>query len=268
MTSSKVPVCKLIPNLTELLRNNKLIHAKAIKMLDGTHETLELDVHTATPTDIQSFVDARYEAAWRATGVRVLRRDLPFIGPALRTSDHGLLLPTKTLAENGVSKHTTLHTCWPPNHGTRRDRERCGIRKPCTDAGGRTVKRAARNEGKKLKEVEKGAQRRAAELTVEVSPAEGMGVQVGREDPATEMNEHGGEEEEGPAQQERRPAEENGAPQVEEGQRELVPRATEGPVDAVPQREGDPFWTSDQDKENWDPQIVPANLFWQAQFSV
>ena len=237
-------------------------------MLDGTQETLELDLDTATPADVQSFVDARYEAAWRATGVRVLRRDLPFLGPTLRTSSHDSLISTKTLAENGVSKHTILHTHWPPNHGTRRDRERCGIGGSCNEADGRMVKRAPRNEKKKVQEVEKQAQRRAAELTVEVSAASEMDVRVEREGRTIDVYEEGGEEEGGPEQQEAHPAEDNGAPQVEEGPGELVQRATEGLVDSVPQSEEDPFRTFDQDKENWDPQIVPANPWWQSQFSV
>ena len=237
-------------------------------MLDGTQETLDIDLRTATPAEVQSFVNARYEAAWRATGVRVLRCDLPFLGPALRTSSAGRLFSTKTLAENGVSKHTTLHTYWPPDHGTRRDRERCGIREPCNGADGRTVKRAPRNVKKKVQDAEKQAQRRAAEQAVEVSAASEMDVRVEREGRALDVYEEGGEEEGGPEQQEGRPVEDNGAPQVEEGPGELVQRATEGPVDSVPQTEEDPFRTSDQDKENWDPQIVPAHLFWQSQFSV
>ena len=167
-------------------------------MLDGTHETLELDLYTATPADVQSFVDARYEAAWRATGVRVLRRDLPFIGPTLRTTSHGLLFSTKTLAENGVGKHTTLHTYWPPDYGTKRDRERCGIREPCNEADGRMVKRAPRGGKKKVQEAKKPGQRRAAELAVEVNAASEMDVRVEREGHAIHMNKAGGEEEAGP----------------------------------------------------------------------
>ena len=237
-------------------------------MLDGTHETFELDLHTATPADVQRFVDARYEAAWRATGVQVLRRDLPFIGPTLRTSSHGLLVFTKTLAENGVGKHTTLHTYWPPNHGTERDRERCGIGEPCNEADGRTVKRAPRGGKKKVQEAEKPAQRRAAELAVDVTDANEMNVRVEREGQATNMNEEGGEEEEGPEQGEGRPVEGNRVEQVQEGRRELVRRDMERPVDSVTQSEGDPFWTFDENKENWDPRLVPANLFWQAHFGV
>ena len=209
MTSSKVPIRKLISNLTKLLRNNKLTHTKAIRMLDGTHETLELDINTATPADVQSFVDAHYEAAWRATCVRILRHDLPFQGPALRTGDHGLLLLTKTLAENGVSKHTTLHTYWPPNYGTRRDGERCGIREPCNDADRRTVKRASRNEKKRVQGAEGRAQRRAAKLVVEESAANDMGVCVDREGQAIVVNGEGGGGK-GPEQQEGRPAEDDG----------------------------------------------------------
>ena len=229
-------------------------------MLDGTQETLELDLQTATPADVQSFVDARYEAAWRATGVRVLRRDLPFIGPALRTSSHGPLVSTKTLAENGVSKNTTLHTYWPPDHGTRRDRERCAIREPCNEADERRVKR---NEKKRLQEMLKSARQRVAELAAEIAAAEEINA-LGL------IDVHEDEEEEvgGPEQQEGRPAEDNGVPQVEEDRRELVQRGTEGQVDSVPQSVEDLFLTSDQDKENWDPQIVPANLFWQARFSI
>ncbi len=236
-------------------------------MLDGKHETLELDLHTATPADVQSFVDARYEAAWRATGVRVLRRDLPFIGPTLRTSSHGLLLLTKTLAENGVGKHTTLHTYWPPGYGTERDRERCGIGEPCNEADGRTIKRAPRNEKKKVQETDERAQGRAAELAVEVTAAGEIDVRVEREGQATDMNGEGVGEE-GPEQGEGRPVEDNGVEQVEEGRRELVHWDMEEPVDSVPQSEEDPFRTFDENKENWDPRLVSASLFWRTQFNV
>lgn len=237
-------------------------------MLDGTQETLELDIHTATPVDVQSFVDARYEAAWRATGVRVLRRDLPFLGPILRTSSHDPLIPTKTLAENNVSKDSTLHTYWPPNHGTRRDRERCGIGESCNDAGRTTVKRVSGKDKKKVREKVKLARRRLALLAAEITAAEEIHASGVRDSRLMDVHEDEGAEEGGPEQQEGRPVEDNRVPQVDEGRRELVQRATEGQVDSVPQSEEDPFLTSDQDKENWDPQIVPANLFWQAQFSV
>ena len=244
------------------------MHTQVIRMLDGTHETIELDLHTATPADVQSFVDARYEAAWRATVVRVLRRDLPFIGPTLRTSSYGFLLFTKTLAENGVGKNTTLHTYWPPNHGTQRDRERCGIGEPCNEADGGMVKRAPRDENKKVQEAEKPAQGRAAELAVRVNAANEVDVRVEGEGQAIDMNEEGEEEEEGPEQGEGRSVEDNRAEQVEEGRRELVYWDMEGPVDSVPQSEEDPFRTFDENKENWDPRIVQANLFWQSQFGV
>ena len=237
-------------------------------MLDGTDEILELDLNTATPADVQSFIDARYEAAWRATGVRVLRRDLPFIGPTLRTTSHGLLLYTKTLAENGVGKHTTLHTCWPPNHGTQRDRERCEIAERCNGADWRTAKRVPRGWRKKVQEAEKPAQRRAAELAVEATAANETDVQVERDCQAIDMNDEGREQEKGPEQGEGRPVEDNGVEQVEEGRRELIRWDMEGPIESLPQSEEDPFRTFDENKENWDPRLVPAYLFWLSQFSV
>ena len=237
-------------------------------MLDGTNETLEIDLLTATPADVQSFVDARYEAAWRASGVRVLRCHLPFIGPTLRTSSHGLLLFAKTLAENGGGKHTTLRTYWPPHYGTQRDRERCGIGEPCNEADGRTIKRAPRNEKQKVQEAEERAQRRAAELTVEVIATDETQVQVEREGQTTDMNEEGREEEEESEQGEGRPAEDNGVERVGEGRRELVHWDMEGPVDSMPQSEEDPFRTFDENKENWDPRVVPANLFRRAELGV
>ena len=235
-------------------------------MFDGTHETLELDLHTATPTDVQSFVDDRYEAAWRATGARVLRRDLPFLGPTLRTRGDGLLLSTKTLAENGVGKYDLLCTYWPPNRGTQRDRERCGIGKTCNEADGRTVKRAPRGGKKKVQEEKRPAQRREAELAVEVTTANETGVRAEREGQTTDMNEARGEE--GQEQGVGRSAEDDGVEQVEEGERELLRRAMEPPFDSVPQNERDPFATFDDNKENWVPQVVAANLFWQSQYSV
>ena len=237
-------------------------------MLDGTHEILELDLHTATPADVQSFVDDRYEAAWRATGARVLRRDLPFLGPTLRTRGHGLLHFTETLAENGVSKYTVLCTYWPPNHGTERDRKRCGIGELGNEADGRTVKRALRGGKKKAQEAEKPTQRRAVEIEVEVNAANEVSYQVEREGQATDMNEQGGGEDDGQEQGGGRPADNDEVEQEEEGRRELLRRAMEPPFDSVPQNERDPFATFDDNKENWDPQVVAANLFWQSQYSV
>ena len=260
MTSAKVPICKLARNITYRLLMIELIHTKVIKMLDGTQEILELDIHTATPADVQSFVDARYEAAWRATGVRVLRRDLPFIGPALRTSSHGPLDSTKTLAENGVGKNTTLHTYWPPDHGTRRDRERCAIRELRNEADERMVKRNAK---KRLREMLKLARQRVAELAAEIAAAEELNASG-----MIDVHEDEGDEVGGPEQQRVPPAEDSRVSQAEESQRELVQRGTEGQVDSVPQSVEDLFLTSDQDKENWDPQIAPANLLGQARLSV
>ena len=233
-------------------------------MLDGTHVTLELDLHTATPADVQSFVDDRYETAWRA---RVLRRDLPFLGPTLRTRGHGLLTFTKTLAENGVGKYDCLCTYWPPNHGTQRDRERCGIGEQCNEVDGRTVKRAPRKEKKKVREAEEPAQRRAAEIAVEVNAANEVNVRVERDGQARDVNEQGGGEAVGREQGGGRPAEGDGVEQVEGDRQELLRRAMERPVDSMLQNEGDPFTTFDENKENWDPQVVQANLFWQSQYS-
>ena len=236
-------------------------------MLDGAQETLELDLHTATPADVQNFVDDRYETAWRATGARVLRRELPFLGPTLRIRGRGFLFFTKTLAENRVGKYDCLCTYRPPNHGTQRDREQCGIGKRCNEADGQMVKRAQRREKKKLREAEEPAQRRAAELAVEVNAANETDVRVERDGQTTDMNEQG-EEEKGPEQGAERPAEENGVEQAEDGQQELLRQAMGRPVDSMLQNEGDAFTTFDENKENWDPQVVAANLFWRSQYSV
>lgn len=230
-------------------------------MLDGTHEILELELHTATPADVQSFVNTRYEAAWRATNVRILRSDLPFIRPTLRTRSHGHLRSTKTLADNGVGKYTCLCTHWPTNHGTERDRRRCGIGEQGNEADGRTPKRAPRRGKKIVREAEKPAEGRAAELAGEVTAASMIAVRVEREGQATDMNKQRGGEADGRKQGGGRPAEDDGVEQVEEGRRELVRRAMEPPVDSVPQNEGDAFTTFDENKENWDPQVVAANLF-------
>ena len=234
-------------------------------MLDGTHEIVELDLHTATPADVQTFVDDRYETAWRATGARVLRRDLPFLGPTLRTRGHGLLTFTNTLAENGVGKYDFLCTYWPPNHRSEKDRRRCGIGEPCNEADGRMVKRAPRKEKKIVQKAEKRAQRRTAD---EVNAANETDVRVERDGKTTDMNEQGEEKEKGPERGGERPAEENGVEQAEDGQQELLRRAMERPVDSMLQNEGDSFTTFDENKENWDPRVVAAALFWRAQYSV
>ena len=87
--------------------------------------TLDLDLYTITVAAVKAIVDARLESAWRASGVRILRSDLPFCGIRLRHQDRFLAMD-EILSNCRVRKGTTLYAEWPQRSGKSERRKRYG----------------------------------------------------------------------------------------------------------------------------------------------
>ena len=118
--------------------------------------TLELDLNTTTVAAVKATVDARLESAWRASGVRILRSDLPFCGIRLSYQNR-ILAMGEVLSSCEVGQGMTLYAEWPPKsensarrkrHGKGRDEE--------------TVLETRVRRKKKEKSVEKKVPREAA----------------------------------------------------------------------------------------------------------
>lgn len=86
---------------------------------------MDLDLHTATVAAVKVIVDGRIESAWRASGVRILRSDLPFCGIRLRYQNK-LLAMDEVLSSCKVEDGTTLHADWPQKSEKNKRRTRYG----------------------------------------------------------------------------------------------------------------------------------------------
>ena len=118
--------------------------------------TLELDLNTTTVAAVKATVDASLESAWRASGVRILRSDLPFCGIRLRYQDR-ILAMDEALSSCAIGQGTTLYAEWPPKSEKSERRKRYGKGR---DKG---IARETRVRGKKKeKSVGKKAPREAA----------------------------------------------------------------------------------------------------------
>ena len=119
--------------------------------------TLELDLNTTTVAAVKATVDARLESAWRASGVRILRSDLPFCGIRLRHQDR-ILAMGEVLSNCEVGQGTTLYAEWPPKSEKSERRKRYG-----KGRDEETVPETRVRGKKKEKSVGKKAAREAAE---------------------------------------------------------------------------------------------------------
>ena len=118
--------------------------------------TLDLDLHTATVAAVKTAVDASVESAWRASGVRILRSDLPFCGIRLRYQNK-FLATDEVLSSCKVGEGTTLYADWPQKSEKNKRRARYG--KGWNDE---TVLEKRVRGNKEDKHVEKKAKRKAA----------------------------------------------------------------------------------------------------------
>ena len=121
--------------------------------------TLELDLNTTTVAAVKATVDARLESAWRASGVRILRSDLPFCGIRLRHQNR-ILATGEVLSGCEVGQGTTLHAEWPPKSEKSARRKRYG-----KGRDEETVLETRVRGKKEAKSVGKKAPREAAEET-------------------------------------------------------------------------------------------------------
>ena len=87
--------------------------------------TLDRNLHTTTIAAVKATVDARLESAWRDSGVRILRSDLPFCGIRLRYQNR-LLAIDEVLSTCRVKKGKTLYAEWPQQSEKSERRKRYG----------------------------------------------------------------------------------------------------------------------------------------------
>ena len=86
---------------------------------------LEHDLNITTVAAVKAIVDAGLESAWQASGVRILRSDLPFCGIRLRYQDRVLAMG-EVLSSCDVGQGTTLYAEWPPRSEKSERRKRYG----------------------------------------------------------------------------------------------------------------------------------------------
>lgn len=112
---------------------------------------LDLDLTTTTAAAVKAKVDARLESAWRASGVRILRSDLPFRGIILSYQEKVLAMD-HVLSRCKVREGSTLIAEWPRESERDERRKRYGsgwdseavVRKRVREE--REAKRAERQE--------------------------------------------------------------------------------------------------------------------------
>ena len=118
--------------------------------------TLELNLNTTTVAAVKATVDARLKSAWWASGVRILRSDLPFYGIRLGYQNR-ILAMGEVLCSCEVRQGTTLYAEWPPKSEKSERRKRYG-----KGRDEETVLETRVSRKKKEKSVEKKAPREAA----------------------------------------------------------------------------------------------------------
>ena len=215
--------------------------------------TLDLDLHTATVATVKAIVDARVESAWRASGVRILRSDLPFCGIRLRYQNSFLAMD-EVLSRCKVREGTTLYADWPQKSEKNKRRTRYG---KGWDDEAVLESRVSRNKAEKhaekkaLRKAVKKRSSRLVESSTQSAP-ETVGDGCVSDDPpgdnteleAVDRAESGGDGMQGLSEQVAN--EEQHEQQAEEGGQD------DRPAEAVEQ--DDPFADEDDNKENREPE--------------
>ena len=86
---------------------------------------LELNLRITTVAAAKATVDGHLESVWRASGVRILRSDLPFCGIRLKFQNK-LLATDDVLSRCRVRKTSTLYAEWPSESEKDERRKRYG----------------------------------------------------------------------------------------------------------------------------------------------
>lgn len=216
--------------------------------------TLDLDLNTITVAAVKATVDGHLESIWRASGVRILRNDLPFCGIRLRYQNR-LLAMDRVLSSCKVGEKSTLYAQWPRKSEKDERRKRYGKgwdNEPVLKRRLREEREGKRAE-KALREAAKKESSKVVENTTSSAPDTSGDDQASsgwasdeRPDDKTEVEAEGNaldlSEEFAEEEQDEQQAE-----QQEQEQR---------PTGEVAQ--DDPFADEDDDKENREPQFAPV----------
>lgn len=218
--------------------------------------TLDLNLDTTTVGAVKATIDARLESIWRASGVRILRSDLPFCGVTLRYQNR-LLAMDRVLSSCEVGGGSTLYAQWPlksekyerrkrygkscePVLGARRRREEKEVRRPENGEKGAEKKVSRGGSKKRSSRVVDDTARSAPETDGDERISSGC-VYDGRagDEDEVEVEENGPDASRQDANERQDEQQAN-----EEGQ-------AERPTGDIEQ--DDPFADEDDDKENREP---------------
>ena len=130
--------------------------------------TLDLDLERTTVAAVKAAVDTHLEALWRASGVRILRSDLPFRGIDLRFQD-GVLAMDRVLSSCRVGNGSTLYAQWPREEGKDARRKRYG-KEGESKAVVERIRGKEREGQKAWRKDREGTAKRAVSEVVEDSP--------------------------------------------------------------------------------------------------
>lgn len=224
--------------------------------------TLDLDLNTITVAAVKATVDGHLESIWRASGVRILRNDLPFCGIRLRYQNQFLAMD-RVLSNCKVVEKSTLYAQWPQKSEKDERRKRYGKGwddEPVLKRRSREEREGKRAE-KAMREAAKKESSKVVENTTSSAPDTSGDGQASNEwasderpDDKTEVEPEGGcagaggEEAHGLSEE---LAEEEQDEQLAEQQEQ-----EQRPTGEVTQ--DDPFADEDDDKENREPQFAPV----------
>lgn len=220
--------------------------------------TLDLDLETTTVAAVKGAVDNQLESLWRASGVRILRSDLPFRGIRLMYRNRVLALD-RVLSDCRVGNGSTLYAQWPREEGKDARRKRYGKGGESKAVLERRVGKEREGKGAGKKDRDGAAKRKVVENTTRSASEAGGDEQntsacvsgdrpVGEIDiePEGDLAGVGGEA-----------AQRLGWEIVEEAQQQ-VEEEVQGERQTEEVDQGDHIADDDSDKENREPLLVPV----------
>lgn len=208
---------------------------------------LDLDLQTTTVASVKATVDAHLESVWRASGVRILRSDLPFRGITLKYRNR-LLAMDKLLSVSKIRKGSKIHA--QPRESEKEERRKRSAKE-----------RRTKDERKVRREKDTATRKRNSEVlenTTHATPETGgdeqtssMWVSSDRPGEEAEVGAEGDDTNAGARDLGGEIAHEVHDDQQaeEQGHEERVTREIE---------QDDPFADEDDNKENRDPMIAPV----------
>lgn len=244
----------------------------SVQLPAGDAINLDVDLDATTVAAVKAAVDARLESIWRASGVRILRSDLPFCGITLRYQNRPLVMD-KVLSSCRVGADSTLYAQWPQKSEKDERRKRYG--KGWGDETALERRRRKKEKGLKRAEREKKPLEKKALRQAPEKKTSGVVENTAQTAPETDEDEQISSVcvlDDGPGDGGRNEAEveaeggwvdDEGAHGINEevaGERNEQQAEDGGQVER-PTREAerdDPFADEDSDKENREPTLVPV----------